>query len=77
MMAPPPVELNIYRIEQLERQIKAQADEIKSLEARMDAREAARVAVERNQLIAGLVFVGGTLGGIIWAYRAIIFRGAP
>lgn len=73
-------ELNLYRIEQLEREVAAQATELKSIEARLAARDAERSAAERKQLITGIIFLGGiitTLAGVLWTYRAVIFRGAP
>lgn len=73
------LELSIYRIEQLERQVREQADELKTIEDRLAARELERTAAERKQLLAGIIFLGGvitTLGGVIWSYRDIIFRGS-
>ena len=69
----------LYRISELERQIKVQADEIAQIERRNEERDAARVAMERKQLLWGITFLGGvimTLGTVIWSYRSVIFKGA-
>lgn len=61
----------LYRIERLER-------ELQGAEKRLEEIETGIVTRERNQLITGIIFLGGlvsTLFGVIWLYRKIIFQG--
>lgn len=60
-----------YRIERLEA-------ELEEAERRIAEIERGIVIRERNQLITGIIFLGGlvsTLFGVIWLYRKIIFQG--
>lgn len=68
-----------YQIEELQRTVKYQADEIAKIERRNEERDRERAALERTQLIWGITFLGGiimTLGTVIWSYRSVIFKGA-
>lgn len=72
------MEMALYRITELEKKVKAQADEIALIEKRNQERDQERVSTERKQLLTGVTFLGGiimTLAGVIWSYRGIIFRG--
>ena len=60
-----------WRLQLLEDELSAAETRIKELEDQVRIRE-------RNQLIAGLTFLGGviiTLGTVIWNYRGVIFNG--
>ena len=67
-----------YQIAELQRTVKAQAEHIASIDRRNDERDQERSALERKQLLWGITFLGGiiiTLGGVIWSYRGVIFKG--
>ena len=70
----------IYRINEQAAQIKMLQNHVEQLELNVIARDKERAAAERNYLVAGISFLGGTimlLGALIWSYRSIIFRGLP
>ena len=70
----------IYRINEQAAQIKMLQNHVEQLELKVIARDKERAAAERNYLVAGISFLGGTimlLGALIWSYRSIIFRGLP
>lgn len=73
-------ELLAYRVEKLETLVSEQAKELAAIESRNAERDAERDKKERNQLIAGILFLGGvitTLATVIWNYRSVIFKGNP
>lgn len=64
-------EIILYRMQRLEA-------ELVDAEKRLEVIEQGIVTRERNQLITGIIFLGGlvsTLFGVIWLYRKIIFQG--
>ena len=68
-----------YRVSQLEADLEKMAAEMAAIDARNQARDEARVALERKQLVWGISVLGAavmTLAGVIWSYRAVIFKGA-
>lgn len=72
------LEMALYRISELEKLAKDQAAEIAMIEKRNQERDHTRASLERNQLIWGIMFLGGvimSLGTVIWNYRNAIFRG--
>ena len=59
-----------YRLEQAEKALAA-------LEAELKAFKAAEEELERKRLTWGITALGSvvlTLGGVIWAYRGVIFK---
>lgn len=74
------LEMALYRLSEVERELKHQAEEIIKIEQRNAARDRERAEAERKQLIAGIMALGAVimaLGGVIWSYRSVIFRGTP
>lgn len=72
------IQIALYRISELERQIKIQATEIAHIEERNVSRDRERAATERKQLYTGITALGAVilaLAGVIWSYRGVIFRG--
>lgn len=70
--------LLVYRINQQDSKINELEEHIRGLERQAIAREDERRKQERKQLVAGIMFLGSVitaLGGLIWSYRAVIFRG--
>ena len=68
-----------YRVDQLEKELARLTKELEDIDARNQARDEARVALERKQLVWGISVLGAavmTLAGVIWSYRAVIFKGA-
>lgn len=60
-----------YRVERLEAELQNTEDDLAALEAKIESRD-------RNQLIAGVVFLGGivtTLIGVIWANLSLFIHG--
>lgn len=67
-----------YRITLLEERVKTQDDEIHQIMIRNEEKDRERINLERKQLLVGISFLGAiimTLAGVIWSYRAVIFRG--
>ena len=65
-------------IEKLDKRLDALTVEHKALKERIELRERERLQQERNLAIRGLITLGtiiSVLGGIIWNYRSVIFRG--
>lgn len=66
----------LYRLDAQEREITSLREHVVSLERKAEARDTERTAQERRYLIAGIMFLGGTvsmLGTLIWSYRSVIF----
>lgn len=75
---PSPNTLIMWRLETLERESKELRDHLQNVEARNERRDQERADLERKQLLWGIMFLGSvimSLGGVIWSYRAVIFRG--
>lgn len=68
-----------FRLKTQDAKIVRLEQHIEALEERAAKNEAARIAGERKQLLAGISFLGAiilTLSGVIWSYRGIIFKGS-
>lgn len=66
-----------YRIGELERDVKAQNDEIRALKSTITQMEIDAVNRERARLKAGIGAMGSVIlamFGLIWSYRAMIFK---
>lgn len=76
-MAAIPEAVLAYRVDELERDSKAQRDEIKALKATIARMELEAADRERARLKAGIGALGSVilaLFGILWSYRSVIFK---
>ena len=67
-----------WRIKILEKDNSDLEDRVEALEKSIRDRDEQRAAEETRKLYAGIMALGGiitTLGGVIWAYRNVIFQG--
>ena len=67
-----------YRVMEQENHLRELENQFIAFQKEVNEKEKARQQQERRNLIAGIVFLGSvisTLGGIIWAYRSVIFAG--
>ena len=76
---PPPTSSNVveYRVAILEKEIGSLRTELRQLQELVDRQQDDRNARERNVLVAGIALMGSvmlSLIGVIWAYRALIFK---
>lgn len=65
-----------WRIDVLEKTVLKVTDDLRQVEERNEERDRERAKAERNQLLAGITFLGGiilTLFGVIWRY--VIVKG--
>ncbi len=72
------VALIMHRLNDQDKAIGALEKAIDALKQELVNRDTARAERERRSLIAGIIFLGSiitSLGGVIWAYRAMIFQG--
>ena len=67
-----------YRVMELENDLRILQSRLEGFEKEVHEKEKVRQQQERRNLIAGIGALGSiitTLGGIIWAYRSVIFAG--
>lgn len=72
-------EILLYRLSQAEKHIAEQAADIERLNTKLNEMRIQDAAREKKQLMWGITTLGAvvmTLGGVLWAYRGIIFRGS-
>ena len=67
-----------WRVMELESDLRQLQSRLEVFEKEVHEKEKARQQQERRNLLAGIGALGSiitTLGGIIWAYRSVIFAG--